>query len=243
MSSIALRWGEIKSYVDSVGPQRGRPPRPSACFEPACLSTKIWYDGWRLTYGTVLVEGRPFRFDEGLWLQRVACAVCWASWTVRPAFLYPHRSYAPDVVEAACLSYLSDESATYAKVAARFGCSWTAVWGWISWLARLVAPAAVLAEAVRLAASAASVELMPRTVPQDHPKGRSVERQSVLLQALQLLAALVVLGRAQSVPSGDPSALRSFLVVAFLTFRHRALVSRAGWSPPIDVAHRGPPRR
>ncbi|MGH7331270.1 MAG: hypothetical protein ACREKS_00715 [Candidatus Rokuibacteriota bacterium] len=243
MASIALPWADIKSYVDSVGPQRGRPPRPRACARPACTSTRIWYDGWRLSYGTVLVEGGPHRCDDGLWLQRVACALCLASWTLRPAFLYPHRSYAPDVVEAVCLSYLSDESATYAKVAARFGCSWTAVWGWISWLGRLVEPAEVLAEAVRLAASAASVELMPHAVPQDHPKGRSAERQKVLLQALQLLAALVVLGRAQSVPWADPSALRSFLVVSFLVFRRRALVSRVGWSPSIDVAHRGPPRR
>jgi hypothetical protein len=191
----------------------------------------------------VVVEGGPHRFDEGLWLQRVACAVCWSSWTLRPAFVYPHRSYAPDVVEAACLSYLSDESATYAKVAARFGCSWTAVWGWISWLSRLVEPAEVLAEAVRFAPSAPSVELMPRAVPQDHPKGRSPERQWTLLQALQLLAALVVLGRAQSMPSIDPSPLRSYLVVSFLVFRRRALVSGVGWSPFIDVAHRGPPRR
>ena len=194
-------------------------------------------------YGTVLVEGGPHRFEEGLWLQRVACAVCWASWTLRPVFLYPHRSYAPDVVEAACLSYLSDESATYAKVAARFDCSWTALWGWISWLGQMVKPAAVLAEAVRLCPSAPNVELMPHAVPQDHPKGRSPERQSVLLQALQLLAALVVLGRAQGVPLADPSALRSFLVVSFLVFRRRALVSHAGWSPSIDVDHRGPPRR
>lgn len=243
MSSIALPWAEIKSYVESVGPQRGRPPRPGECVRSSCRSRKVWYDGWRLTYGTLLVEGGSHRFDEGLWLQRVACAVCWASWTLRPAFLYPHRSYAPDVVEAACLSYLSEESSTYAKVAARFGCSWTAVWGWITWLSRLMEPAAVLAEAVRLAPSSPNVELMPRVVPQDHPKGRSPERQKVLLLALQLLAALVVLGRAQSVPSADPSALRGFLVVSFLSLRRPALVSCAGWSPPIDVAHRGPPRR
>lgn len=243
MSSIALPWVEIKSYVESVGPQRGRPPRPRECARPACGSTRIWYDGWRLTYGTVLVEGGPHRFAEGLWLQRVACAVCWASWTLRPAFLYPHRSYAPDLVEAVCLSYLSDESATYAKVAAWFGCSWTAVWGWLSWLSRLMEPAAVLAEAVRQAPSSPNVELVPQVVPQDHAKGRSPERRAVLLRALQLLAALVVLSRAQGVPSADPSALRGFLVVSFLTFRRRALVSHAGWSPPIDVAHRGPPWR
>jgi hypothetical protein len=65
------------------------------------------------------------------------------------------------------------------------------------------------------------VELMPRAVPQDHAKGRSAERQEVLLQVLQLLAALVVLGRAQSVPSVDPSPLRSYLVVSFLVFRRR----------------------
>jgi hypothetical protein len=87
------------------------------------------------------------------------------------------------------------------------------------------------------------VELMPHAVPQDHPKGRSPERQGVLLQALRLLSALVVLCRAQSVAEADPSALRAFLVVSFLAYRRRALLSCAGWSPAIDVAHRGPPRR
>jgi hypothetical protein len=92
---------------------------------------------------TLLLDGRPLRFDDGLWLQRVACAGCWTSWTLRPAFLYPHRSYAPDLVEAASLAYLGDARATYGKVASRFGCSWTAMWAWISTLSRLTEPAAV----------------------------------------------------------------------------------------------------
>jgi len=243
VSSIALVSPEIKSYVDSIGPGKGRPPRPSSCLRPSCPSTWIWYDGWRRTYCTVLIEGRPSRFHEGLWLQRVACSVCWKSWTLRPAFVYPHRSYAPDVVEAASLWYLSEASATYATVSARFGCSWTSLWAWVSSLGRLMEPAAVLGEAARLAPLAPSVELMPRVVPEDHVKGRSPERQAVLLRVLQLLTALIVFARAQSVPSADPSPLRSYLVVAFLANRQRALVTRAGWSPAIDVAHRGPPRR
>lgn len=243
MSSIALAPPEIKSYVESVGPGRGRPPRPSSCTRPTCPSKRIWYDGWRLVFASLLVEGQPLRFDEGLWLQRVACAACWTSWTLRPPFLYPHRSYAPDVVEAASVAYLSDASATYAKVASRFGFSWTAMWMWISTLSRLTEPAAVLAEATRLAPAAPSVELMPRVVPQDHVKGRSPERQAVLLRALQFLTALAVLARAQSVPSADPSPLRSYLVEVFLTNGRRALVTRPGWSPAIDVAHRGPPGR
>ena len=243
MSSIALASPEIKSYAESIGPGRGRPPRPSACTRPTCPSKRIWYDGWRLVFVTLLVEGQPVRLDEGLWLQRVACASCWTSWTLRPAFLYPHRSYTPDVVEAASLAYLSAADATYAKVAARFACSWTAIWAWITSLSRFTDPAAVVGEAARLAPSAASVELMPRVVPQDHVKGRSAERQAALLRVLQLLTALIVLARAQSVPSADPSPLRSYLVVAFLASRRRALVTRAGWSPAIDVAHRGPPRR
>lgn len=243
MSSIALAPAEIKSYAQSIGPGRGRPPRPSSCARPTCPSTRIWYDGWRLVFVTLLLDGRPLRFDDGLWLQRVACAGCWTSWTLRPAFLYPHRSYAPDLAEAASVAYLSDATATYAKVAARFGCSWTAIWAWISSLSGLTEPAAVLAEAARLAAVAPSVELMPRVVPQDHVKSRSGERQAVLLRVLQFLTALAVLARAQSVPSADPSPLRSYLVVAFLTRGRRALVTRPGWSPAIDVAHRGPPRR
>lgn len=104
MASIARAWPEIKSYAASMGPGRGRPPRPSACTRRGCPPDRIWYDGWRLVFVTVLVEGQPLRLDDGLWVQRVACAGCWTSWTVRPAFLYPHRSYAPDVVEAASVS-------------------------------------------------------------------------------------------------------------------------------------------
>lgn len=243
MSSIARASPEIKSYAASMGPGRGRPPRPSACTRSSCPSNRIWYDGWRLVFVTLLVEGQPLRLDDGLWLQRVACAGCWTSWTLRPAFLYPHRSYEPDVVEAASLSYLSDAKASYARVASQFGCSWTAIWAWMCTLSCLAEPAAVLAEATRLAPAAPSVELMPRVVPQDHVKGRSAERQAVLLRVLQLLTALTVLARAHSVPSADPSPLRSYLVVAFLTDGRRALVTRPGWSPAIDVAHRGPPRR
>jgi hypothetical protein len=243
VSSIALSWADIKSYADSVGRRLDRPPRPERCIDPECQSKRVWYDGWRLTYPTVLVDGQPCRFDDGLWLQRVACAVCGASWTLRPGFLYPHRSYAPDVVEAACADYLGEAASTYDRVSARYGCSWTTVWGWVTWLGGLSEPGEVLGEAQRLAPSSPVVELMPRVVPQDHAKARSAERAGVLLRVLQLLAALVVLGRVQSVPSVDPSPLRVFLVISFLVYRRVALVRRAGWSPAIDVAHRGPPRR
>lgn len=194
-------------------------------------------------YVTVLVEGEAVRLAEGVWLQRVACSACWKSWTLRPRWLYPHRSYAPDVVEAASLSYLTEANATYAAVSTRYGCSWTAIWTWISALAGMEEPAALLAEAARLQPAAPTVELIPRAVPQSHPKGRSPERQSLLLRVLQFLAALVVLGRTHDVPSADPSPLRGHLVLAFLHRRDRALVTRPGWSPTIDVVHRGPPRR
>ncbi|HLC04226.1 MAG TPA: hypothetical protein VJK02_14415 [Anaerolineales bacterium] len=238
MASIALLWADIKLYVQSVGPNQGRPRRPVRC--PQCEHDRIWYDGWRLIFSVVLIDGTPYRFDDGLWLQRVACSLCWFSWTCRPSFLYPHRSFEPDLVEAAALAYLADPAATYAMTSRRYGCSLTMLWGWIGWLSDLAAPGEIVAEAVRLDPSLPAAELIPHSVPQDHPKGYSPKRQNVLLRAFQVLVAMMTLARAQAVPLSDPSPLRWFLACQFLVFRRKALVSRPGWSPAIKVVQRGP---
>jgi hypothetical protein len=88
---------------------------PGAC--PFCDGVRIWLDGWRLVFCVVLLDGTPHRFDDGLPLQRVVCAGCHVSWTLRPAFLYPHRSFEPDVVEAAGFDYLGDPAANYEQTA------------------------------------------------------------------------------------------------------------------------------
>ena len=239
MSSIPLPWIEIKSYADSIGPGRRRPERPSGC--PRCSHSWIWYDGWRQVFCTTLSSGEPYRFAEGLWLQRVACARCWSSWTVVPPFLYPHRSYEPDLVESAGVAYLQNASGTYVETAKQFGCSWTALWRWIGWLAALVNPAQLIAEAARLDPSAPTAELIPRIVPQDHAKAYSSERETVLLRALQVLVAITLLARAQPVPPVDPSPLRWFVTVRFHEFRVRALMNRPGWSPALHMEERRSP--
>jgi hypothetical protein len=238
MSSIALSWIEIKDYVESIGPGLDRPPRPVACLR--CKHDRIWYDGWRLVFCVILIDGTPFRFDNGLWVQRVACSWCWFSWTCRPSFLYPHRSFQPDLIEAAALSYLQNPAATYAQIAKRYGCSLTMIWEWLGWLSQLVDPAALMAEAVRLDSALPIAELIPHSVPQDHPKARSRKRQDFLLRALQVLIAVVIWARAQAVPPLDPSPLRWFLTGQFLLFRRKACVTRPGWSPAIEVVQRGP---
>jgi hypothetical protein len=238
MSSIALLWTDIKSYTQSIGPGRGRPQRPGEC--PICGHNWIWYDGWRLVFCIILADGRPFRFDDGLWVQRVACSVCWFSWICRPSFLYPHRSFQPDVIESAALAYLQDPAGTYARVSTQYGCSLTMLCGWIGWLGQLADPEAIVAEAVRVEASLPIAEMIPHSVPQDHVKGRSPERQNVLLRALQFLVAILALARAQAVPPSDPSPLRWFLAGQFLLFRRKAFVARRGWSPAIEVVQRGP---
>jgi hypothetical protein len=99
---------------------------PDEC--PFCDGEGIWLDGWRLVYCVVLLDGTPHRFDDGLPLQRVVCTICHVSWTLHPAFLYPHRSLEPDVMEAAGLKYLSDPASTYEKTAKDHGCSPRSVW-------------------------------------------------------------------------------------------------------------------
>jgi hypothetical protein len=184
-------------------------------------------------FGVVLADGTPHRFDEGLPLQRVVCSSCKGSWTLRPGFLYPHRFFEPDVNEAAALVYLTEPAATYVAVAKRFTCSARSVWRWVGWLAELVAPACLVAAAVRHSGQTAAVDVMPHQVPAIDRKARSGRRRRQLLAALHVLSAIAVLMRAQRVPSADPSSLRAWLVSRFLTFQQIAFVTRHGLSPPM----------
>lgn len=224
--SIALAWSEFKAYCAEVGPGRGRPARPPHCL--FCEGERVWFNGWRLVLITLLVDGQPHRPRDWVALQRVRCArrVCGRSWTVRPPWLYPHRSLEPDVAEAAAFRYLLDPRATYVTVAAACGCAWVTVWRWVGWISALVAPAALLARAVRLEARAAAhPSLLARTVPAA-ARARSARRAQVVRQAAQVLVALALLHRAQPEPPADPSPLRWWLLAEFLAFRRVAYLTR-----------------
>jgi hypothetical protein len=240
VSSIVLPWTDIKSYRAQIGPELARPPRPTAC--PDCPSRRIWYDGWRLVFCVALREdGEPQRLNEGLPLQRVACAGCWKSWTLWPAFLYPRRQFAPDVTEAAVAAYLAAPSATYVKVGARFGCSWTSVWRWVGWLGQLAAPGQLIAAIARVDADSPAVSVVPRDVPQDHDKAYSPERAALLLSALQTVVLISLLSRALGVPPADPSPLRWLLWVQFRAFPRPISLREGVRSPAFHIDRRGPP--
>lgn len=240
MASIVLGEAGFKEYQEAIGPGRGCPDRPRAC--PFCDSERVWFDGWRHVFVVVLAEGATQRFDDGLWIKRACCADCETSWPIRPQFLYPHRSLEPDVAEAAAFAYLSDASATYAQVAAAHGCSPRTVWRWVGWIAGLIVIGELLAEAERLTGAGQAAALVPRAVPQDHAKALSPGRGATLLSAFQSLVALAVWARAQPAPSGDPSAMRTWLGARFLAFReiHHFPCSSASPSLPGDAT--GPPR-
>ena len=125
--SIALAWCDFKTYCEAIGPGRAHPPRPAQCV--FCDGTRVWFNGWRRMLPTLLVDGRPHRPTEWVALQLVRCArrECRRSWTLRPPWLYPHRSLEPDLAEAAALAYLLDPQMTYTAVAAAFGCAWITV--------------------------------------------------------------------------------------------------------------------
>jgi hypothetical protein len=224
--SIALAWCEFKTYCEEIGPGRGQPPRPTQCV--FCDGARVWFNGWRRVFPTLLVDGRPLRPSEGVALQRVRCArgECGRSWTLRPPWLYPHRSLEPDVTEAAALAYLLDPHTTYASAATACGCAWITVWRWVGWLAALAAPAMLLATAARLGTpGGAEPGLLPREVPAA-ARARSTARARTVRQAAQVLAALALLHRAQPEPPADPSPLRWWLVAEFLGFRRLALLTR-----------------
>ena len=108
-------------------------------------------------------------------------------------------------------------------------------------MAELGEPAAVIAATARIDPAMPAADLIPREVPQDHPKARSVERHQVLLRALQLLVALAFFARAQAHPPDDPSALRFWLVARFRASGEIALLTRPGFSPRLENPARGPP--
>ncbi len=239
LASIVLSSAGFKTYQKAIGPGRGRPDRPRAC--PFCDGERVWFDGWRLVFAVVLVDGTPHRFADGLWIQRVCCAECGTSWPLRPPFLYPHRSLEPDVAEAAALAYLGEESASYVQVAADHGCSARSVWRWVGWIAGLVAVGELLSEAERLTGAGQAAALIPRDVPQDHAKALSPERERTLLRAFQALVALAVWARSQPVVPEDPSALRVWLTLRFLTFREFHRLAPPPTSPPLPGDSTGPP--
>lgn len=234
--SIALPWSEFKSYCETIGPGRGRPVRPRQCV--LCDGERIWFNGWRRVLPTLIVDGQPHRPDDWVPLARVRCArpECRHSWTLRPPWLYPHRSLEPDVGERAALTYLLDPQATYVSVARGVGSAWVTVWRWVGWIAALVSPAALLAQAARLGAgSGADPSQLPRTVPAA-ARARSPRRAYVVQQAAHVLIALALLQRAQPEPPADPSPLRGWLVVEFVAFRRLAWVTRRGFSPPLNIS-------
>lgn len=171
----------------------------------------------------------------------MVCAACKRSWTLRPSWLYPHRTFEPDVAEAAAHAYLVEPGATYADTAEAFGCSTSTVWRWVGWVAELGEPASVIAATARIDPTTPAADLVPREVPQGHPKARSEARHQALLRALQLLVALALFARAQVHPPEDPSALRFWLVARWRVFGQLALLTRPGFSPPLENRERGPP--
>lgn len=239
MSSMVLPWVEIKEYAAGIGRRQVRPERPKSC--PFCDGPKVWFNGWRTVHVIVLVEGSPCRFDDGLELQRVVCASCSTSWTLQPPFLYPHRSFGLDVVEKASTSYLMNPEGTYAAVAAAYSCSPRSVWRWVGWLAKLVSPAAVLAQAEQAQCTGESAALIPRAVPQHHLKAYSFARYAVLLLALQTLYAFNIWLRALAVPAADHSGLRVHLIekLRIIGEVHLLLRRTQTRSPPRPVAMRG----
>ena len=237
--SIARVACDFKTYCDEIGPGRGRPPRPAQCV--FCDGAWVWFNGWRLVLITLMVDGQPYRPADWVPLQRVRCArrECGRGWTVRPPWLYPHRSLEPGVAEAAALVYLLDARATYASVATAFGCAWITVWRWVGWLAALVTPAALLARAARLDARGAEPAILPRVVPAAS-RARSVRRARTVVQAAHVVVALALLHRAQPEPPTDPSPLRWWLVAEFLAVRRLAYLTRSGFSPALKISLRPP---
>jgi hypothetical protein len=108
-------------------------------------------------------------------------------------------------------------------------------------VAELDEPAGVIGGTARIDPATPAADLVPREVPQDHPKARSVARHQVLLRSLQLLVALAFFARAQAHPPDDPSALRFWLVARLRVSGQLALLTRPGFSPPLENRVRGPP--
>jgi hypothetical protein len=232
---------DFKAYQQQIGPGRGRPDRPRSC--PSCDAPRIWFDGWRFVFPVLVEDGLPACLSGGLALKRVCCACCFRSWTLRPAFLYPHRCLQPDLAAVAAADFLSDSpGGTYQQVGERWECSAGILWRWVGWIAGLLAVPELLAEAERLCPSGQGPNLIPREVPRAAAKARSDARMVSLRQALQTLAALIVWLRAQPSPPADHCPLRCWLTRRFLAFRELHRLLDRYQSPPMEGRPRAPPR-
>lgn len=228
--SISAACVKFKEYVEEFGPGRRHPDRPRCC--PYCECERVWYNGWRVVHVTVLLEGAPHRRGEGVAVQRVRCArpECRRSWTLYPSWIYPHRSYQLDVVEAALDAYLGQAAQSYRSVAARLECNWVTLWLWVGWLAGLVTPGFLLAQVRRLGGAWVAAKLLPAGAPASG-RARSGKRAGTVEKAAQVLAAVCLLHRAQPEPPDDGSPLRWYLATRFLEFRRKARLTRPGFSP------------
>lgn len=238
MYSFTFDASDCKDYLERIGPELERPERPKVC--PFCDYTWVWFDGWRILYPVILTEGKASHLRNGLFLQRVACSKCYRSWTLYPAFLYPYRVFEPDHLETAALLYLSAPDATYKKVSQGMNCSARSIWRWVGWTGMLLSAAELVAKAELLDGSGQGADVIPRSVPQDHKKAYSEEREVLLLKSYQGLSSLVVFARAQPIPPADPSPLRFWLIEEFQQFRKIHYLTRHR-SPPLPVVPRGPP--
>jgi transposase-like protein len=201
----------------------------------------VWFNGWRIVFAVLLAEGRTVRLDEGLPLQRVKCATCKVSWTIRPQFQHPRLTFQLDVAEAAALLYLARPDATYRAVAKEYRCAHATLWRWVARVAAAAAPAEVIAQTARIAPDTPAPSFVPHRVPEAHLKARSEERYAVLLLALQLLVALTLWSRAQLFPPDDPSPLRLWCGRRLPPRAPRRASRRPPFSPAMEHDDSDPP--
>lgn len=152
--------------------------RPAPC--PRCGGA-TWWDGWRRTF-PVLDGGRV-----ETWLHRAQCKTgCPSFVEARPAGVYPHRQYQPDVVARVVAAVaLGDE--TPRQAAARLTASTTSARRWSRWVAALVEVASALALAAHLSTDGTTGAGLS-TTPGDSVKARAAR----VLQALEYLGEAMV---------------------------------------------------
>jgi len=190
--AIARRWADYERTVE----------KPAECIQ--CDDGRISWDGRRTRSASVMGADEVVVYVPELRCRRVKCSRCGARWTLRPPGLVAHKHYQLCVVARAASRYLWCARSTLSSVASEHGCARRTVRRWMTWVAAIAEPAALLA-ALRRAVDAPVVPRL-RPVAQLTRKARSALCRVLLEQAAEVVALCEALGSARG---QEPPGLRA----------------------------------
>lgn len=212
----------------SISPKRSRfkfEQRPEPCRQ---CGTAAWWDGWRGIKNEVVREASgAIVVREGAARHRARCSSpsCYASWTVYPQEVYPHRVFQLSVVSSA-VAAVALGGETRSAVAAMHRASRRSVSRWVSWVGSLFDAPSLVRLCARLGPQGYRPQVMASV-----EQGEGISRAGTILGLLDQLATL--LRERGALGSQNTPGLAAILTHQLVRFGEVCRLT--GLSPPLHV--------